>query len=223
MPHESIKNPPTSDNSFAPKLITDYSPHRVKFNGNCLRQDSVSFLHKNVVNLYISYKLDTWSKDLSTDFTLGYLLLGAVMVTKNPETEKYGNSGYSTGFDSRSDFLCLDCSSGKSVIIFGDDMSTSAHIDNKNQGILVFDEGVTQRLGSTILTAEAKYPINLTESGKRFPLSLHYNGSNSFLFVNAVKMYRSKVKDSEIKPYTLCLGNDSKDFTIDNMKKTGFK
>ena len=50
-------------------------------------------------------------------------------------------------------------------------------------------------------------------------LSLHYNGSNSFLFVNVVKKYQFKVKDSEIKPYSLCLGNISKDFTLGNMKK----
>ena len=54
-------------------------------------------------------------------------------------------------------------------------------------------------------------------------LSLHYNRSNSFLFVNAVKMHKFKVKDSGIKPYTLWLSNISKDFTIDNMKKSGLK
>ena len=50
-------------------------------------------------------------------------------------------------------------------------------------------------------------------------LSLHYNGGNSFLFVNAVKMYQFKEKDSEIKLYPLCLGNTSKDFTLDNTEK----
>ena len=70
-----------------------------------------------------------------------------------------------------------------------------------------------------IYTAEAICLINLTGSEKRFILSLHYNRSDSFLFVNAIKIYQFKVKDSEIKPYPLCLGNISKDFTIDNMKK----
>ena len=50
-------------------------------------------------------------------------------------------------------------------------------------------------------------------------LSLHYNESNSFLFVNATKIYQFKAKDSEIKDYTLCLGNISKDFAINNMEK----
>ena len=54
-------------------------------------------------------------------------------------------------------------------------------------------------------------------------LSLHYNGINSFLFTNVTKIYRFKEKNSEIKDYTLCLENISKDFTINNMKKTGLR
>ena len=54
-------------------------------------------------------------------------------------------------------------------------------------------------------------------------LSLEYNGRNSFLFVNATKIYQFKAKDSEMKPCLLCLGNILKDFTISNMKKTGLK
>ena len=69
----------------------------------------------------------------------------------------------------------------------------------KNRDILILDKGSIQGLNNTTLTAEAKYPVNFTESGKRFVLSLHYNGSNSFLFANATKMYLLKAKDSEIK------------------------
>ena len=52
-------------------------------------------------------------------------------------------------------------------------------------------------------------------------MRLHYNGSNSFLFVNATKIYQFKAKDSEIKKYPLCLGNISGDFPANDMKKTG--
>ena len=58
-------------------------------------------------------------------------------------------------------------------------------------------------------------------SNRKFCLSLHYNGTNSFLFVNAAKIYQFKVKNSEMKKYPLLLGNISKDFTANNMKKTG--
>ena len=66
-------------------------------------------------------------------------------------------------------------------------MSSSVHIDNKHKDILILGEGPTQRLDDTTLTAKAKYPIDFTQPNKRFVLSLHYNGSNSFLFVNAIK------------------------------------
>ena len=72
------------------------------------------------------------------------------------------------------------------------------------------------KLDNTAIT-EDKYSINFTESGKRFVLSLHHNGSNSFLFINIVKMCQFKAKDLEIKPYSLCLGNISLDFTLNNM------
>ena len=89
----------------------------------------------------------------------------------------------------------------------------------RKKDILILVEGPTQRLNDSTLTAKAKYHNSLTQSGKRFVLSLHYNGSNSFLFVNTTKVYQFKAKGSEIKDYALCLGNISKDFTINNMKK----
>ena len=54
-------------------------------------------------------------------------------------------------------------------------------------------------------------------------LSLHYNGSKSFLFVNATKIYQFKAKDSDIKDCSLCLGNISMDFTLNNTIKAGLK
>ena len=52
-------------------------------------------------------------------------------------------------------------------------------------------------------------------------MSLNYNGANSYLFVNGRKIYKFKAKDSEIVATSLCLGNISKDWTVDNMKNTG--
>ena len=86
--------------------------------------------------------------------------------------------------------------------------------------ILIRGEGPTQGLDDNTLTAEAKGPINFTKPSKRFVLSLHYNGSNGFLFVNATKIYQFKAKDFKIKDYALCLGNISKDFAINNMKNS---
>ena len=66
------------------------------------------------------------------------------------------------------------------------------------------------------------YSINFTVTKKLFCLSLHYNGANSYLFVNGNEIYKSQAKDSEIVASPLCLGNISKDWSTDNMKKTGF-
>ena len=77
----------------------------------------MSFLHKNVVNLYIGYKLGTRSRDLSTDFTLHNSLFGAVKLTKNSNPDKSGYSDYGTGFDARSQISWSDGTWGKNVII----------------------------------------------------------------------------------------------------------
>ena len=176
---------------------------------------------KNVINLYISYILGLQFRNLNTDFTLVNCLFASVKLTKNADLDKYKYTGYIIGFDSRLDFLFTDGSNGKNVIIFGSDTSSSVHIDSKGKYILILGEGLRQGLDDTTLIAEAKYSITFTQPGKRFVLSLHYNGSNSFLFVNATKVDQFKAKKSERKDYALCLGNVSKGFAIDNMKKTG--
>ena len=100
-------------------------------------------------------------------------------------------------------------------------MNSSIHIDNKGKDILILGLGPTQGLGENSLTAEKMYSINFTVTKKKFCLSLHYNGANSYLFVNGTEIIKFKAKDSNIVPRSLCLGNISKDWSTDNMKKTG--
>ena len=97
--------PSTPDNSFTVKWIDDYPLADAKFNGNCLRLDNVFLLHKNIVHLYITYKLDIWSGNLNTDFLISNYVCGAVKLTKNSDPDKYGYGGYGTGFNTRSHFL----------------------------------------------------------------------------------------------------------------------
>ena len=85
-------------------------------------------------------------------------------------------------------------------------MSSSVHIDNKKKDTLVLGKGPIQGLEST-LTAEQMYSTNFTITKKKFCLSLHYNGANSYLFVNGSEIYKFKAKDSEIVASPLCLGN----------------
>ena len=100
-------------------------------------------------------------------------------------------------------------------------MSSSAYVDNNEKDILILGKGPTQGLEHT-LTAEKMYLINFTVTKKKFCLSLHYNGAHSYLFVNGTEIYNFKAKDSEIVASPLSLGNISKDWSVDNMRKTGF-
>ena len=58
-------------------------------------------------------------------------------------------------------------------------------------------------------------------TGKKFYLSLHYNGANSYLIVNGTEIIKFKAKDSEINAIPLFVGNVSKDFSNGNMKIMG--
>ena len=111
MSEESIKNLATPNNSFAPILIGSYPFPDVKFSGNFLRQSGIS-AHKNIVNLYISYRLNIWSKHLNPDFILYNCLFGAVKWTKNAEFDKYGHSGYGIGFNARSQYFYFQTAVG---------------------------------------------------------------------------------------------------------------
>ena len=81
------------------------------------------------------------------------------------------------------------------------------HVYNRKKEILILGKGPTDGLNDTRLTAEKEYSINFTEHYKRFCLSMHYNGANSYIFVNDVEIHKFKAKYSEIKATPLCLGN----------------
>ena len=93
-------------------------------------------------------------------------------------------------------------------------------IDNRKRDILILGKGPTQGVEHT-LSAEKMYSINFTEQNKKFCLSLHYKGANSYLFVNGKEVHKFKAKDSEIVTTPLCLGNISKDWSVNDMKKIG--
>ena len=132
-----------------------------------------------------------------------------VTLTKNADIDKYGYSGYGTGFDRRSSFSFPGGGFGQNVLIFGADMSSSAHIDNKKKDILVLGKGPTQGFEHT-LTAEKMYSVSVTATKNKFCLSLHYNGADSYLFVNGKEIVKFIAKDSAIVATPLCLGNTSK-------------
>ena len=200
----------TSDNSLTP-LIDHYgSKVRLKFNKDCLKQpNKITYDKGHIVNIYIAYELGA-SSSSSSDPTLKNCLFGAVTLTKNSDIKKYGYSGYGIGFDRRSSFTYPGGGFGQNVLIFGADMTSSAHIYNKKKNISVLGKGQKQEL-EHILTAEKMYSINFNLTKKKFCLSLHYNEANSYLFANDTEIYRFKAKDCEILVGPICLGNISKD------------
>ena len=178
--NESIKPPTTPNYSLSPRLNYYGTKTRVQFTGSCLKQPNHTFTHEKIVNIYIVYELGA-STSHTNDPTIKNCLLGAVIL--KTDIEKYKYSGYSIGFDRRSSFSIPSGGFGQNVLIFVADMSSSIHFDNKKKDILVLGRGPTQGLEST-LTAEKMYSINFTVTKKKFCLSLHYNGANSYLFVN---------------------------------------
>ena len=95
------------------------------------------------------------------------------------------------------------------------------HANNKVNNILVLGKDFIQGINDTAIYAEKTYSVNFTKSKGRLCLSLHYNGDNSYLFVNGTEICKFKAKKYEIKDgrTEICLGNISREFSVDNMKK----
>ena len=203
------------------RLIIVYGTKiKVKFNGISLKQDKLTYTLGKIVNIYIVYEISK-SINISNYPTLENCLFSAVSLTKNADIDRYKYSGYGIGFDRHGSFSFPGTGLGRNVIIFGVDMSSSTKIDNRKKDILILGKGPTQGPEHT-LSAEKMYSINFTVTGKKFCLSLRYNGANSYLFVNGEKIHKFKAKDSKIVATPLCLGNISKDGSVDNMKKAGW-
>ena len=200
-------------------IIFDSQKIKLKFNGNCLVQDQITYTPQTTVTIDILYEI-TKKNPISSYPALENCLLGSVKLIKNSDIDKYKYSGYGIGFDRRGKFSFGD-GFGQNVIIFGADMSSSIHANNKTKNILVLGKDFIQGVDNTTIYAEKMYSINFTKTDTKFCLSLHYNRSNSYLFVNGIDIHNTKTKDSEIIAAPICLGNISRDFLVDNMKKTG--
>ena len=109
---------------------------------------------------------------MNKDFTLSNCLFGSAKLTRNSDLDKYKYTSYGIGFYYCGKKSLPEARVGINVIIFGVYMSSSVHIGNKGKNILIIGNEQTQRLDSTTFTIEALYPINFTQSGKRFVLSL---------------------------------------------------
>ena len=103
------------------------------------------YTHKKVANIYIVYELAASSP--LDDPSLKNCLFGAVTLTKNADIDKYRYSGYGIGLDRKGSFSFPGGGIGQNVIIFGTDINSSIHVDNKGKDILILGIGPTQGLG----------------------------------------------------------------------------
>ena len=94
-------------------------------------------------------------------------------------------------------------------MVFRADLSNSSHAKNKTQNILILGHGPAQKINDTIIYAEKMYSPNFSAENKIFCLSLHYNGDDSYLFVNGKEVTKFEAKDSEIKAIPIALGSIS--------------
>ena len=168
----------------------------VKFNEYYLAQNrSIHSNNNNVVNIYIVYELGLINNYRTDVYTIENVLFGAMIITKNAANNSENKyEGYGICFDSGGKFSKGNISDGKNVIIFGVDMSFSTHATNKANNIYVLGDWLVQGINDTTIYAEKVFSFNFTEVEKKFVLSLHYNGDNSYLFVNGKQELKFKAK-----------------------------
>ena len=83
---------------------------------------------------------------------------------------------------------------GRNVIVFGANLGSSTHANNKTKNVSVLGKDFIQGIEGITIYAEKMYSINFTVDNKKFCLSLHYNGDDSYLFVKGQKIYKFKAR-----------------------------
>ena len=170
---ESIKPLATSDNSLARSLNYIGVMSRIKVE------------KRKKMNIFIVYEINLWPYRYDDYSVLGNSMFEAVKFAKNTDIDKYKYSGYGIGFDMPISFSLSDGSGfDKNIIIFGADMSSSVHVDDRKKNVIL-GKGLTQGLEDNTLTVEKEYCIYFSEQNKRY------------LFVNGIENYKFEAKDSE--------------------------
>ena len=196
---------------------------------NILTSNNDHVINTNVINIYCVYKLDTITSSRDKSFTVQNALFGAIQITKTAiDNSKNNYKGYGICFHERSEFGhtiteggCDHTTDARNVLIFGTDMSFSVHATNRANHICLMGTGLTQGINDTTIYAEKNFHRNFTDPGKKFVLSLHYNGNDSYLLVNSRQELKFKAKTDQLLKEKLCLGNLSDQWTTSESEKTG--
>ena len=212
-----------------PALKNDGRLH-VYLNGNHFQQNKVIIPNNNnnVINIYCVYQIEPISSSRDDTFTVQNALYGTMQITKNADTSKYDYKGYGICFDEGCQFGHTITEGGfshttnaRNVLIFGADMSFSVHATNRENNIYVMGKEFVQGINDTTIYAEKSFYRNFADPGKKFVLRLHYNGDESYLFVNGRQELKFKCKTDQLVKEKLCLGNLSDKWTTSESEKTG--
>ena len=177
----------------------------------------------NILNIYIVYLINPISNSRNTDYTVQNALFGGVKITNNAtDTSKHKYEGYGICFDEGGTFSKGGINNGRNVLIFGAYENSLVHANNKANNIYVMGDFIVQGINDTTFYPEKIYGKNFTAVNKKFVLSLHYNGDDSYLFVNGKRKLKFKAKDDQIVKEILFLGKISDDWTAANAQKTWF-
>ena len=226
---DSNMNAVANAKSNLPNLKNDGRMH-VHLSGNHFQQNKVIIPNNNnAINIYCICKLDPIASSRDTSFTIQNALFGAMQITKNAiDNSKNNCKGYGICFDERSQFghtINEDgrahTTNGRNVLIFGVDMSFSAHATNRANHIYLMGDGLTQGINDTTLYVEKNYWRNFKDPGKKIIISLHYNGDESYFFVNGRQELKFKAKTNQLVKEKLCIGNLSDQWTASESEKTG--
>ena len=202
----------------------------VYLSGNHSQQNKVIIPNNNnVINIYCVYELQPIVASRDTSFTVQNALFGAMQITKDAtDNSKNNYKGYGISFDERSQFGHTiteggfkHTTNGRNVLLFGADMSFSVHAANRANHIYLMGDGLTQGINDTMIYVEKSYYRNFTDPGKKFVLSLHYNGDDSYLFVNGRQELEFKAKNDQLVKEKLCIGNFSDQWTASESEKIG--
>ena len=200
-----------------PKLKNEKETY-VLLQGSHFQQNNVIIKsNNNVINIYCVYKLDPISTSRDDTFSLQNALFGATQITKNADTSRYKYKGYGICFDGDALFRVGNINNGRNVVIFGVHEDSVIHSNN----IFLMGDGFMQGINDTTLYAEKMYSKNFTQPSIKFVLSLHYNGDNSYLFVNGKQELKFTAKKENLVKEKLYRGNVSDKWSTSESEKTG--
>ena len=197
----------------------------VYLSGNHFEQNKVIIPdNNNVINIYCIYELQPVTATRDDTFTIQNALFGAMEITRNTDTSKFAYKRYGICFYEGRTFSKGNINNGRNVLIFGVHENSLVHANNKANNIYVMGDLFVQGINDTTLYAEKVYSQNFRQPSKKFVLSLHYNGDDSYLFVNGKQELKFKAKTESLVKEKFCLGNLSdKWLTASESEKTGLQ